>query len=226
MNILAIDTSTEILGISIKTREEQILNISLKMGFQHALFLVSWIEQLCEQAELKPSDLDLVVCSIGPGSFTGLRIGLSTAKGIACGADCPVIGISSLDTIVYGHRYYPGVIVPVIDARKNRFYSGIYQEGKRISEYFDISLDDLLEKCMEYKKVLVAGPGAKILMDSVKNDQKKTIFDLDPGYTVTNPFFLLKAGSDVYALNKKGDPDTAGPLYLRKSEAEIHLKKI
>ena len=225
MNILAIDTSTEVLGICLITKEHQVLSLSFKIGFKHSTLLVPWIEKLFKQAGILPSRLDLIVCSKGPGSFTGLRIGLSTAKGLAYGAGCPLVCISSLDAIAFGLKEYQGVVVPVIDARKNRFYSAFYKDGRRITGYFDITKEALLNNCRTYNRVLLTGPGANIIFHSISIPNKNRIIKLDPGCALLHPFFLLKAGREKYVLNKQGDPDSIGPLYVRKSEAEIQQEK-
>lgn len=225
MNILAIDTSTETLGICFQNKKKQVVSLSLKMGFQHSVLLMPWVERILDQAGTAPSHLDMVICSLGPGSFTGLRIGLSTAKGLAAGAGCPLTGVCSLDAIAFGFRQYRGVVVPVIDAKKDRFYAGFYRDGERITGYVDVKKEALTDNCRTYGKVLLTGPGAKAVFDSASDADKDGLFRLDPGYALVNPFFLLKAGMEKYLLNKEGDPDSVGPLYLRKSEAEIKKEK-
>jgi len=220
-NILAIDTATESLGICLQSGEKRILNLTLKIGFQHSVFLVPWIHKLIDQSGIGLSQLDLLICSIGPGSFTGLRIGLSTAKGIAQGADCPVVGVPTLNAIAAGFTHYRGIIVPVIDARKNRFYSAIYEGSERITEYLDISQQDLINRCLDFESVHLTGPAANIIAEAMEKQSLKDAFALDPGYAMINPYFLLKAGIKKYFLDKKGNPDSMGPFYIRKSEAEI-----
>jgi tRNA threonylcarbamoyladenosine biosynthesis protein TsaB len=225
MNSIAIDTSTETLGICFQNKKDQVLCFSLKMGFQHSTLLIPWLEKIIHQAGTSPGELDLVICSSGPGSFTGLRIGLATAKGLATGADCPLTGISSLDAIAYGQKHDPGIVVPVIDARKNRFYTAFYKKGERVSGYGDMTKEALLDNCRRYHDILLTGPGAKIILDAGPTPGNDHAVRLDPGYQLPNPFFLLQAGTEKYLAEKKGDPDTAGPLYIRKSEAEINKKQ-
>ena len=96
MNILAFDFSTKILSISLK-KDDSYYNYSAFVGFQHSENLLSSIEFLLYSAGIKGKDLDLVVCPLGPGSFTGLRIGMATAKGMADGAKCPFKAVPTLD---------------------------------------------------------------------------------------------------------------------------------
>ena len=128
MNCLALDTSAEALGICLKT-DRDLLNFSQIRGYRHAATLVPWISRFCREAEFSPDKLDVVVVAMGPGSFTGLRIGMATAKGLAAGADCPLVGVPSLDVYGWGLRNAPGLVLPVVDAKKNRLYAAFYKEG-------------------------------------------------------------------------------------------------
>jgi tRNA threonylcarbamoyladenosine biosynthesis protein TsaB len=219
MNVCAIDTATEILGICLKTDSNIIISLSLRMGFQHSTLLMPWIEHVLKQADMKAGDLDLLVCSTGPGSFTGLRIGLATIKGLAGGIGCPVIGVPTLDFLAYGLLMCDGIIVPVIDAKKKHFYVALYKDGNRISDYLDTGIDELLQKLFSYRKVILTGPAADTIWQTGNSRKQKLL--LDPGFAISNPYLLLELGVRKYEKEKKGNPPTMGPLYLRKSEAEL-----
>ncbi len=190
----------------------------------HAEAAAPWIKRLCDNAGMQPSDLDLVVAGIGPGSFTGLRIGLATAKGIALGASCSVVGVSGLDTQGWKLKAFHGVVVPVMDARKNRLYSAEYREGKRISDYLDVSEESLVRRLSSRidseEQLVLTGPYAGRLYQQISQSKIKTVLTLDPQYFVIDPFFLLDLGLQKFA--SAGDSaEPVIPLYLRKSEAEI-----
>lgn len=108
MNILSIDTAAEILYVGVKTDKAFLENIRA-MGLKHAETLIPLIRSMLKEIELSPGDLDLVVCSQGPGSFTGLRIGLATAKGISEGAGCPLVSIPTLDALAEPYRFLGGL---------------------------------------------------------------------------------------------------------------------
>ncbi|MBN1699872.1 MAG: tRNA (adenosine(37)-N6)-threonylcarbamoyltransferase complex dimerization subunit type 1 TsaB [Spirochaetales bacterium] len=219
MNVCAIDSATETLGICLKTKDDTLISLSLKMGFKHARLLVPWLERLLEQASLEASDLDLVVCSIGPGSFTGLRIGLATAKGLAHGAGCPIIGIPTLDVLASGCEVRSGITVPVIDAKKNRFYAALYERGIRTGDYLDIGIPELLHILSPFGEVVLTGPAAMVIYQAGKKETQNLL--LDPGFSTIDPSSLLRLGESRFEKEQKGDIPTLGPLYLRKSEAEI-----
>ncbi len=188
----------------------------------HAQSVAPWIEKLCDDADICPADLDLVVAGIGPGSFTGLRIGLATAKGLALGASCSIVGVSGLDTLGWKLKSYHSVVVPVIDAKKNRLYSALYQKGQRISDYLDVSEDSLLSILLTESKeeILLTGSYAHRFYDQLSQGKVQAAFSLDPLYNWTDPCILLKLGLEKFA--RAGDEgDSIVPLYLRRSEAEI-----
>jgi len=223
MNIIAIDTSTETLGICLKA-DDIILRISHKANFKHAEALAPWVEKLCTEADIKPGQLSLIIASIGPGSFTGLRIGLATAKGLAMGAACPITGVPTLDAIAWTHNYFKGTVIPVINAKKNRLYSAFYQNDQRISEYLDISAEDLALKTKNLSDLLITGPYADEFYTVLKKRLKTSNIFLDPDFSLINTYSLLQKGVILY--NKSGmKNEDVFPLYLRKSEAELSLSK-
>ena len=223
LNILAVDTSTETLGLCLKT-ENALLRVSQKADFRHAQTLGPRIKQMCAEADINPGRLDLIAVSIGPGSFTGLRIGLATAKGLAFGADCPLIGVPTLDAVAWTHKYFKGTVVPVINAKKNRLYSAFYENDEKITDYLDISGTDLLGKIEKLENVLLTGPYAEELYKETANLKNSTQISLDPDFSLINSYSLLQKGIILYN-NTGTHTGEAVPLYLRKSEAELKMDK-
>jgi len=214
MNVLAIDCSTEILSLALKA-ESKIYNLDRKEGLRHSENLMPAIDWLFKQSALPKNELDLVSVAIGPGSFTGLRIALSTAKAIARGCDASLVGIPTLD--LYGARYsfFPGLVVPVIDARKQCFYTAIYKKGKRVSDYQDCTEEKLKSLISPDNAVLFTGPHNVMIEDHVSE-----IGLLDPFPREGTGSILLQLGIERFN-NQGADSMNLGPMYLRKSEAEI-----
>ncbi len=221
MNILAIDTSTENLEIALKT-EKGSLSFTLKMGLRHSVTLLPWIEKLLDEAEISPKNINLIVCALGPGSFTGLRIGLATAKGIAMGNGASIIGIPTLDFMANHFDFFDGCVIPVINAKKQRFYSAVYANGKRESDYLDIPREAFPEYIKNYQKVLFTGPAGGTIynfFDRNFPEMRNSIFYSQPSFS--SPFSLLELGEKRYNINGGDRIENLVPLYLRKSEAEI-----
>jgi len=216
MNVLGIDTTTGVLGLILNKGEETI-SVSASSGLAHGENLFPWLEQILEKAALEPKDLELIVCALGPGSFTGLRIGLAAAKGLALSAGCPLTGVPTLD--IYGSRYrfFPGTVVPVIDARKGRFYAACYNGGRRTGDFLDILPDDFRTMLAELKNVLLTGPNAAMIYtDGTSVPRPDHVAILPSSQELPT---LLELGIKTF---RESGPlaDGAGPLYVRPSEAE------
>ena len=144
---------------------------------------------------------------------------MATAKGISFSLGIPMTAVPSLDAMAFGLDFFDGVVVPVIDARKKRFYSAVYKGGERISDYLDISAEGLIEKLSPHKRVLLTGPDAS-LFHRISGNR----YILNPVYNRANARFLLELGVVEYSNNGPA-PEGLGPMYLRKSEAEIGITR-
>ena len=122
MNALSMDTATEVLSLSAACGDSWAA-VSVHRGLQHSPALLPIAERLLQDLGMTVRDLELIVCSIGPGSFTGIRIGLATALGIGHGRGIPVVGVSTLDACAASWTAYPGDVFPVIDARRGNIYT-------------------------------------------------------------------------------------------------------
>lgn len=215
MNILALDTTHEVMGICIKTENGRTTSFCGDFGLQHSTRLMPCINELLEKMELKPVDLNLIVCAIGPGSFTGLRIGLSTAKGLAMGLNCPLVGVSSLETLAFPYSFFEGTVVPVIDARKKRIFTAFFRKGDRLCPDRDLTPPDLVRELKAHNRVLLTGPMAKEF-HLLYPEAERT----PPGGDLAAPAALAELGLRKFKASG-GDGDTLTPLYLRQSEAEL-----
>lgn len=218
MNILAFDTSTEIFSVCLAA-DRDYFEFSCSQGYKHSETLVTEIDNLLNKANIMSSELDLIVCPRGPGSFTGLRIGMATAKGMSLGSNTPMVTIPTLDMMAYGLNYFDGVIVPAIDARKKRFYSAFYINGEKTSDDLDLTPEDIFTRLKDYSKILFTGPDAQKLADFHSPDTK---FSVDPVIRKGFACNLIPLGQK-YFKQYGSSHDTEGPMYLRQSEAEIGI---
>ncbi|MGI6432321.1 MAG: tRNA (adenosine(37)-N6)-threonylcarbamoyltransferase complex dimerization subunit type 1 TsaB [Sphaerochaetaceae bacterium] len=227
MNVLAINTSTNLLHIALQTphsyESQQVL---LDRRFSEAL--MPKIEHICQKAKTRLDELSLVVCAKGPGSFTGLRVGMATAKGIALAAGIPFVSISTLEIAAYPLKECSRPILVTIDARKNRFYSALFVQGNMVGKEMDGSIDQLCAVCAPYNEVLVTGFDAHtcfpLLCDEVTLTGQKTKFYLDELRYRDYGESMIQLGT--FLLQSQGaDPLGSGPVYIRKSDAELSLKE-
>ena len=214
MNVLALETSGKIVSVSVITDKNRI-ETTVDNGFKHGETLMPLVSAVMEFAHIKPAELDLVACSKGPGSFTGLRIGMATAKGIARGAGCALKAVPTLPLFAAGREHWPGFVVPVMDARKKRVYAAAFRAGERIRDDSDVPLSEFLSSLPGDEPILITGFDALIAKDFPR-------VVIDPLHNSTRGTSLALAA--IKALESEGpDSGDVGPLYLRLSEAEAAL---
>ena len=220
MTTLAFDTSTEILGICLE-QDDRYYSYTAKAGLKHSENLLKEIDHLYSSSGIDKKSTDLIVCAKGPGSFTGLRIGMSIAKGLADGFGCPVISVPTLDILAYGYSYIKGAVMPVLDAKSGKVFTAVYENGKRVSEDLDIEKDKLSSIFTTYNEVFLTGSYAPAVIELYPSEKKLT---LDPDWNSCRIESCLALGKALFAEGKQ-DPDNAGPIYIRPSEAELTRQK-
>lgn len=217
-NILAVDTATKIMAVAL-LKDKKVYGLNINEGFTHSEKLISTIDKLMDEAEIKISDIELLVCTRGPGSFTGLRIGMATLKGISTALNIPLISIPTLDLYASGRSDFDGVVLPVIDARKKSFYTAIFRNGVKDTKDLDLTTEKILNLVKKENNILLTGIDSEMLYNKYTNDNR---FILDNRIRENYATELIKLGLQYY---KSQGPDniSQGPLYIRKSEAEILL---
>jgi tRNA threonylcarbamoyladenosine biosynthesis protein TsaB len=231
MKVLAIDTTT-FLG-SIALVEDSRLVAASQQGIQvtYSERLISSIDHLLEGARWDLSDLDLIVVAKGPGSFTGLRIGLSTAKGLAVALNKPLVGVSSLKALAFGSAMHDGVTVSVIDARREEVYAAAYRfEGGRLIEtLIDEGVwppSELVKKLNESEgKLALVGDGVRRYIDLFNKGLGKKLIEVNDSQHFPHAGYLAMLGREVFEEGGGDDVVSLVPNYLRQSDAEIGLKK-
>lgn len=229
MKILGIETSTGVNSVAIVTEEKVLCEISLDAGPTHSSYLMNNIELILRYTSLKISDIEGIAVSCGPGSFTGLRVGISLAKGLAYASKKSIVGIPSLDALAY-KNYGRGVIVcPMTDAKKNEVYFSLYTNHnnkfrKLIRERSSVIEDAVsLIKEYYYETIIFAGDGSVKYMDYLKKKFKR--FNLAP---VSSRFPSASAVADLGIIRiKNNDIDDFNqllPFYLRESDAKMRKK--
>jgi tRNA threonylcarbamoyladenosine biosynthesis protein TsaB len=150
MRILALETATNTVGLALMEEEQVLGEITLDLGRHHAEVLLPALDKLFAMTGLTPEEVDLLACTIGPGSFTGLRIGISTVKGLALAMDRPIVGVSTLEALALNALPTNGWICPMLDARKSQVFTSLYRMGpdglpERVGEERLIGIGDFLQ---------------------------------------------------------------------------------
>lgn len=230
MRVLAMDTSSMVASVALIDDEKILGEITFNYKKQHSTILIPMVDRLLTSLDMDIRDVDSVACACGPGSFTGLRIGVSTAKGLCHGAGKPLIGVPTLDGLAYNMAYAPGIICPIMDALRDNVYVSMYRWNKdamaRLQDYMAISVDELIQKLNIYgENIIFLGDGALIQKERLKKEMG------DRAQFAPPHLRLQKASSIGYCALKrlqKGDIDNYlnfAPFYLRKSQAEREYEK-
>lgn len=127
MKVLAIDTSNLVMGVAILDGEDVLGEVITYLKKNHSLRLMPAITELMKEVGVKPKDLERIIVAHGPGSYTGVRIGVTTAKALAWSLQIPIVGVSSLEVLAQNGRYFNGSISPLFDARRGQVYTGLYR---------------------------------------------------------------------------------------------------
>lgn len=226
MKILGIDTATPYLALGIVEENKVLSDIRFNARQTHAQLLMLNIDKILKDAELELLDLDGIAISIGPGSFTGLRIGLATAKGLCFGSGKPLMAVPTLDALVYFNLSAPYPLVPLLDAKKNEVYAAVYDAKKdipeRISDYWVLPLEKLVAKIPE--EVIFLGPELEVFMKRLKELYKGKPHFLKGEKNLPSGTAVAFLGLKKFKRSEFEDLEKIEPMYLRKSEAELKFR--
>ena len=225
MKILAIDTSTPVGSIAIVEdallKAQHILNINAT----HNQRLLPGIDRILKEAECSLNDLDAFAVSLGPGSFTGLRIGISIVKGLAWATGKPLAGVPTLDALAANIPFVPYLICPVLDARKGEIYTAVFRWGneqipERLTEYMAIKPEELGDLISE--KTVLVGDALLTYGDYLAGKLGDRLIQAAPHLSVIYASSVAwlawqKLRSEIYE-----DISSCTPLYVRPSEAELN----
>ena len=218
MNILAIDTSALTATAAILSDDTLLGEISTTTKLTHSQTIMPMIDELLKKVSLDISDIDLFACSQGPGSFTGLRIGIGTIKGLAYGLGKPVVGVSTLEALAHNISYTDFTIAPIMDARRGQVYNALYHYNRGRLDCFceprALSLEELCGELTE--KTIFVGDGVKVHREKISELLGEKALFAPPQHQ------LQRAGSVAYAALGKMPIDAAEltAVYLRKPQAE------
>ena len=217
MKILAIDTSSSICSTAILDDEVLIDKNELNNGRTHSENLMPLIDELLKRNNITVKDINLLACSVGPGSFTGIRIGVASIKAIAEVLKIKVAGVTSLETLAKNVKD-ADTIVSLIDARNNQVYCGIFdRKCNKKEEYIADDINEVIKNLKKYDKITFVGSGAVLHKNLLKEELENVKFSDLNEQSAEN---VGKIGYKKYLENDLCDADSILPIYLRKSQAE------
>lgn len=226
MLVLGIETSSAIGGFALVDRAKPVVEIVADMSGSHVEKSIDLVRHLLNQAGLGIADIDAVAVSLGPGSFTGLRVGLSLAKGICFGRTTKLVGIPTLDTIAESLKPCDGKILVIRDARCNEvffcFYAAEGQMIRRLTEYQALSPSSVIAtaESIGTRDLIIVGDGLKSYLNEFECLVPKGARMAPQSLWLPRPAILASIGASKIAEGKTADIDSIEPLYVRPSEAE------
>lgn len=226
MNVLAIESSALVASVALADEQKLIGEYILNNKKNHSVTLMPMIENLCQQTGYSMDSIDLIGVSSGPGSFTGLRIGSATAKGLAHILNIPIASVCTLEALAMNITNTDKLICPIMDARRNQVYSAIYEYDHNhlscLKDKVAISIEELIEIIRQYnKQVIFLGDGCAIHQSYIQQ-----ALEDDMCTFASSQHNLQRASSIAIAAlqySKEGRLDTYDthlPIYLRKPQAE------
>lgn len=224
MRILAIDSSSLVAGIAVVDDFNTIIEYNVNYKKTHSQTLLPMLDEVKKMLELDLETLDAIAVSAGPGSFTGLRIGATTAKGLGLALKKPLVAVPTLEGLAYNMIGTSGYVCPIMDARRNQVYTGIYQVKHELEIKKDqcaMDIHELIEQLNEFgEQVTFLGDGVPVFMEDLKKELTVPHF-LSPAHMNRQRAASYGALGLCYA--KAGKTIEAAmfhPDYLRQSQAE------
>ncbi len=219
MKILAMDTSSVNATIAVGDENKILGEYTVAGERAHSQIIMPMLHELLSRCGLSVKDIDVFVVALGPGSFTGLRIGIAAMKTLASTLDKKIIGISSLDEVAANFTISDKYICPIFDARRNDVYNAVYKNGEKITSDRICHIDTVLME-MSDKEVIFAGDAVCKYKEKIL-ESSNLKWDIAPLHLSTQ-----SASSLIYAAQKRieneayDDADNLLPIYIRPSQAE------
>ena len=218
MLILAIESSAKAASVALTEDERLIAQYTQCSGLTHSRTLLPMVDDMLKNTEKTIAGVDLIAVAHGPGSFTGIRIGVSTVKGLAWAADKRCVGVSTLEAMAWHGVSAGGLVCPVMDARRNQVYNALFEikDGRPARQCADraVSLDELAEE-IDGKNAFLTGDGAMLTYEHMKK------LGIACRVAPQNLVYQSAWGVAMAALDKApGTADDLLPVYLRLSQAE------
>jgi tRNA threonylcarbamoyladenosine biosynthesis protein TsaB len=224
--ILSIDSSTPVAGIAVSDGKKLLGEVMINTQNTHSEKLMPMVAQLLHDLQMNIQQIDAVAITCGPGSFTGLRIGMATAKGIVQGGNKKLIAIPTLDTLAQNLNHYPGIICPIMNAQKKQVYTAIYRSGRdkleRLSDYQAIAVEQLAAQLKELQEdVWFVGDGVAAFADVFQELLGDACRFADGHNILPRAGALAMLAAERASEEQFDDLYQAELIYIRKSEAEV-----
>ncbi len=233
--ILAVDSATPVAGVALLEESKVIREEFINYGKTHSETLMPIIDDVLRCCEKQLGDLSAIAVTVGPGSFTGLRIGMAAVKGLSLAAHIPVVGISTLDTLAHNISCSEALVCPLLDARKQEVYTALYDVSgvypQRMSDEMACSPQDLADLAREKahslgkNRIILVGDGYYPYQELFHGELGDRLFLPPPHLMLTRASALGSLAIERVKRQSFDDVFSLCPVYVRLSEAEARLGK-
>ncbi len=229
MNILAVDTSATSASVCVAQENKIIGEFSINTSLTHSQTLVPMIEQVIDKTSVSLDNIDAIAVNAGPGSFTGVRIGVAAVKGIAFSRNIPCISVSTLESMAYNMLDSECIVCAVMDARCSQVYNALFRisNGKveRLVEDRALSLVDLKLDLQKYsEKIILVGDGAEITFNYLENSLQN-VFLASVNNRIQKASSIACVAFEKMKNNETMIASELMPVYLRLPQAQRELNK-
>lgn len=222
MIILGIETSTKTCSIALTDGKKLRDEISLHLGLSHSERVIPLLDEILKRNGMAIKDIDGIAVSIGPGSFTGIRVGVSTARGLAQSLNIPLVGIPSLDGLAFGMETSGELVCPMIDALRREIYTALYDGRKRLTPHQLIGIEDWLKILKDKgETILFLGEAVDLYENLIKNFLKKKAKIVKKERRYVSAARVAELGLEKLVSGEGKKYDEVFPLYIRRAEAEV-----
>lgn len=230
MLVLGIESSTPVASVAVVSAEGLKGEITLNIGLTHSEQLLPIIDELFRQTRISLKDVQGIAVAGGPGSFTGLRIGMATAKGLAQGSGIPLISVPTLEALACNYIGAGTLVSPMLNARKQEIYTALYRfslgRAEKLIADCAATPKQWADKLAAFNEpVILAGDGAFVYQENWQSELKERAVILPLPLAVSNAVTVAWLGREKLLTGKSDDLYTLKPVYIRLAEAQVKLVK-
>lgn len=230
MKILAVETSSLVASAAIIVDDVMIGEYTTNYKKTHSQTLLPMIDEICKMTNYDINDIDCIAVSAGPGSFTGLRIGSATAKGLGLALGKKLIHVPTVEAMAYNIYDSDKIICPIMDARRNQVYTGIYKNNtgqiQVIKDQMAVTVDELIDLLNGIgEDVIFVGDGIPVFEEVLKEKVESKVYFAPSHLNRQRAGAVGEAAKKYYKEGKLENPEDHAPDYLRKSQAERELEE-
>jgi tRNA threonylcarbamoyladenosine biosynthesis protein TsaB len=225
MLIFGIDTCCNAATAALLDDDRLVAQTVINHGKTHSQIMMSAVEDMFKAAQLSPRDVEAFAAATGPGSFTGVRIGVATAKAMAQAANRPCVAVSTLEALAYSSKMFDGIVAPILDARRNQVYNALFDckkgEMTRLCDDRALALSELLDELSGYDRdVLFMGDGIFVFEREIKERLKDRACFAPKTVSMNLAGGVAAVAAEKYERGETVSYSEMIPSYLRLSQAE------